>query len=418
MRCQQCGKRIPQKNFCIYCGANIKLADNHADKNTHRQNTILKGSLLYEGQDNYYSIDKKRRSNDNFHGHVEDVESQQQSGNKKSIIIIAVLSSIIIISLCLGLLLVLFNNHNDIKDNQDIISTDNTHSVLPNAIDYSRYNGVWHSGQYYSDYDIYEQMLEFEMMDSETARIKWEKYRIAGFSTIATVKTNDQVASFSCQEAGATITGLICFADDSITLQIDTSDNAQVKPGDSYTYFEKHNLAPIKDGKYYAKIFSIKEGKIASTLIKEQYSLDDSVIPTLAEGSIVSIDGTNYYCSGYRAPGTYEGFTALKPIYYFKASPTAEYNSFHVSPSGLNGEWVLYAPSDNPMLKDKGSYELGIERNVSVKDSIINMYNGSTPLESSLDEMMNRYQNDFYTHYFILTIKDRHITEIEMVYMA
>ena len=153
-------------------------------------------------------------------------------------------------------------------------------------------------------------------------------------------------------------------------------------------------------------------------LLKEQYALDDSVIPTLAEGSIVSVDEKNYYCSGYRAPGTYDGFTALKPTYYFKANPNAEYNSLHVSPSGLNGEWALYAPSDNPMLKDKGSFELGMDDKVSVKDGLINMYNGGLPEDSTIYELLNRYGDDFYTHYFIITIKNRHIVEIEIVYMA
>lgn len=417
MRCRQCGRKIQHNNFCVYCGARIIESQNRARDNSLNHDPGFKVQSPF-GREERQRQRTDKGPEDSRAGKKPYDDLQDNHRKVRRIIVIAILAGIAVASLCTGTLLLMLNKHHNDGSADSAVNSDAAQSPLPATIDYSRYNGLWYAGQYYSEHDIFDQMLEFEMMSPDTARIKWDRYRIAGFSTIANVNTESGIASFLFQDLGSSISGTLRLVNDTITLHIDSSDNAQIKVGDDYPYSEKRNLTPIKDGKYYAKIFSIKQDKIVSLLLKEQYALDDSVIPTLAEGSIVSVDEKNYYCSGYRAPGTYDGFTALKPTYYFKANPNAEYNSFHVSPSGLNGEWALYAPSDNPMLKDKGSFELGMDDKVSVKDGLINMYNGGLPEDSTIYELLNRYGDDFYTHYFIITIKNRHIVEIEIVYMA
>lgn len=284
---------------------------------------------------------------------------------------------------------------------------------------YSLYNGLWHSGRYYGEHDVYEQTLKIRPIDSGAFYFEWEKYRIAGLSASAKYNEETGYASFTSRDFGYSISGWLHLENDSVTLHIETSDNAQIKNGEEYVFSEKRGIDFVEDGRYYAKIYAVRQDGSAYVLLYSQSTLDDSIIPSLREGSIVTVDGVDYYCSGYKAPGEYDGFTRLKPIYTFKYSPTAEFNSFYVSQGGLNGEWALFAVSENPMIKEIGTGNLVIEADATISDELFNMRYGYYPDDSSIFDMIQRDSERFFSsQYFIITIMNHRITDIKTVHMA
>ena len=158
---------------------------------------------------------------------------------------------------------------------------------------------------------------------------------------------------FSINDAIIEISGWIKAEDGMLIMHIDKSSTEHLNAGEDYIFRNKRSLNPCIDGKYYANVISISENGIASVILKSQYTYDDEFISSLSNRSVINVDETKCYYGGYRAPGSYDGFTTRNPIYYFDINPGSDFHTYYISSTGLNGEWALYGPSDSPIFKEQ-----------------------------------------------------------------
>ena len=180
---------------------------------------------------------------------------------------------------------------------------------------------------------------------------------------------------------------------------------------------EDRETVPETETRYYAKIHSISQDGLAQVTLKIPYTYDEAFIASLSEGSRITVNGATFYFSEALAPGKHEGYETQQPLYYFERDPEHA-RWYHISQSGLNGEWALYSPSDMPVYRDEELRVLQIAPGVAAKDSLYTKQYGRDANDASLGDILARYgERDFYTHTFILTVRDNLITEIEMIFM-
>lgn len=114
-------------------------------------------------------------------------------------------------------------------------------SAPANSIDISEYVGQWTAGMYYDEHDIYDDMLTIEQIGGNDIRIKWELYRIAGFTVVATVDPITGIAQFPINDSWSG-NGYITLRNETVTLHIENSSYTYVHAGDEHVYTQKRTV--------------------------------------------------------------------------------------------------------------------------------------------------------------------------------
>lgn len=113
-------------------------------------------------------------------------------------------------------------------------------SAPANSIDISEYVGQWTAGMYYSDRDFYDDMLTIEQVRGNEISVKWELYRIAGFTETVSIDPNTGIAQF---QVNASWTGSgVCslkLENGTVSLTFESSSMPYVYAGDVHVYAEK-----------------------------------------------------------------------------------------------------------------------------------------------------------------------------------
>ncbi len=128
-------------------------------------------------------------------------------------------------------------------------------------IDLPQYYGQWVAGAYYSEHDIYDDMLTIEPIGSNEISLHWELYRIAGFSETATVDLQTGIAQFTINDFWSG-TGHVVLKNGIVTMVIDTSTFNYVSSGDEHLYTQKRDvstLPPQPEMHYDVPVLSISD---------------------------------------------------------------------------------------------------------------------------------------------------------------
>ena len=128
---------------------------------------------------------------------------------------------------------------NNLASAQRMVIGSSTTVSGQSPIDYSAFVGSWYAGNYYSDYDVFEEELDIEVYPDNSLQFSWEKYRIAGFTETAVIDPSSGIAYFSYENDNNSASGYLALFHNYIILHFCSSDIPYVYADTDYYYENK-----------------------------------------------------------------------------------------------------------------------------------------------------------------------------------